>query len=518
MVTKRQRRQVLIEGKLAAAEYIRMSTEMQDYSGINQQAAIRDYAERHGYSVVRTYADEGKSGLHLRGRDSLQRLLRDVEAGDFPFSAVLIYDISRWGRFQDADESAFYEFLCRRAGLKVIYCAEPFVEDGSTVSAIFKSIKRAMAGEYSRELSEKIFTGQRKMTERGFRQGGPPGLGLRRMLVDRDGEPQGLMAKGQHKSFKSDRTILVPGPADEVELVQRIFSLCADDRLGPQAITDLLNAEAVPRDRGLPWSRAMIRGMLVNEKYVGVNLYNRISSRLGKRRTESPPELQFRKADAFEPLVSRQLFERTQAALVDLARSPPDELLLDNLRALLRQHGYLSGRLIDSLGRFTAAGYSHRFGSLFNAYTMIGYWPEHVQEEARILAGMERVRIDLATRIHADLASVGLDGRWNSYTSVLALPDGRLLSLQIHRSIKTRQGLPAWNLWVGDRASSDFMLFIRMDPNNEAALDLQLVPRILLPPGRYRVVGLSPPFLKAYRFSDVSMLTSRLEDLAHLGP
>lgn len=41
-----------------------------------------------------------------------------------------VYDVSRGGRFQDTDESAHYEFLCRRAEIAVPYCAEQFENDG----------------------------------------------------------------------------------------------------------------------------------------------------------------------------------------------------------------------------------------------------------------------------------------------------------------------------------------------------------------------------------------------------
>ena len=42
--------------------------------------------------------------------------------------------MSRWGRFQDADESAYYEYICRRANVGVQYCAEQFENDGSAIS------------------------------------------------------------------------------------------------------------------------------------------------------------------------------------------------------------------------------------------------------------------------------------------------------------------------------------------------------------------------------------------------
>ncbi|MFN5745291.1 MAG: recombinase family protein [Methylococcaceae bacterium] len=91
--------------------------------------------------------------MSIDGRAALQRLIADVECGTANFAVILVYDVSRWGRFQDADESAYYEYICKRAGILVTYVAEQFENDGSPVSTIVKGVKRAMAGEYSRELS-----------------------------------------------------------------------------------------------------------------------------------------------------------------------------------------------------------------------------------------------------------------------------------------------------------------------------------------------------------------------------
>ena len=55
-----------------AAQYVRMSTEHQQYSTENQADVIREYAERRGFEIVRTYADEGKSGLRVDGRERAQ--------------------------------------------------------------------------------------------------------------------------------------------------------------------------------------------------------------------------------------------------------------------------------------------------------------------------------------------------------------------------------------------------------------------------------------------------------------
>ncbi len=102
-----------------AAEYVRMSTEHQLYSTEKQADKIREYASQRRVEIVRTYADAGKSVLRIDGRLSLQPQLQDVESGTADFTIILVYDASRWGHFQDADESAYYEHRCRRAGIQV---------------------------------------------------------------------------------------------------------------------------------------------------------------------------------------------------------------------------------------------------------------------------------------------------------------------------------------------------------------------------------------------------------------
>jgi len=126
--------------------YVRMSTDHQKYSTENQADAIREYAVRRQIEIIDTYTDSGKSGLSMDGRDALKQLIDDVQSGRAAFNMILVLDVTRWGRFQDADESAYYEYICRRAGIDVQYVAEQFENDGSPVSTIVKGVKRAMAG------------------------------------------------------------------------------------------------------------------------------------------------------------------------------------------------------------------------------------------------------------------------------------------------------------------------------------------------------------------------------------
>jgi len=268
-----------------------MSTEHQQYSTENQRDVIREYADKRMCEIVRTYADDGRSGLKMEGREALKRLIEDVQSGNADFDVILVYDISRWGRFQDADESAYYEYLCKRAGIEVHYCAEQFENDGGPASTIIKSVKRAMAAEYSRELSSKVFKGQCKLIELGYRQGGPAGFGLRRMLIDMNRHEKGILARGEQKSLQTDRVILVQGPEEEVRIVLWIYEMFVKEGRRESEIAAILNSRGILTDLGRPWSAGTVHEVLTNEKYVGNNVYNQRSFKLKKNRVTNPPDM-----------------------------------------------------------------------------------------------------------------------------------------------------------------------------------------------------------------------------------
>jgi hypothetical protein len=80
--------------RLPAAQYLRMSTEHQQYSLENQADAIRKYADAQGFEIIKTYTDGAKSGLVLKHRLGLAKLLSDVVGGPQPYTAILVYDVS----------------------------------------------------------------------------------------------------------------------------------------------------------------------------------------------------------------------------------------------------------------------------------------------------------------------------------------------------------------------------------------------------------------------------------------
>src|SRR6185437_843632 len=119
-----------------------------------------------------------------------------------------------------------------------------------------------MAGEYSRELSVKVFAGQCRLIELGFRQGGPAGYGLRRQLVDRDRVSKEILARGQHKSIQTDRVVLIPGPPEEVENVRKMYEFFTRERKSEREIAAWLNSRGFRTDLHRLWTRGTVHQVL----------------------------------------------------------------------------------------------------------------------------------------------------------------------------------------------------------------------------------------------------------------
>jgi hypothetical protein len=259
-----------------------------------------------------------------------------------------VYDISRWGRFLDVDESAYYEFICKQAGIRVHYCADDFENDGSLASIVLKNNKRLAAADFSRQLSKKVFLGQCHVASLGYWRGGSAPYGLRRLLVDERGKPKAVLQAGDRKNLKAQRVVLVPGPKREVATVQRIFTLFAKQKWSRTEIAAELNAKRVRNSRGKPWTMLTISNILKNEAYLGHIVYNRRSMKLGERSVINPSDMWVRSDNAFAPIITPALFAKAQKGMADLknGRTRTDEEMLNLLRGLLRRKGKLTVKTI----------------------------------------------------------------------------------------------------------------------------------------------------------------------------
>lgn len=473
------------EGRLLrVAEYVRMSTDHQRYSIENQSVVIRSYAAKHKMKIVRTYSDSGKSGLDLVGRKGLRSLLADVALQEFKCTAILVYDISRWGRFQDADESAYYEYLCRRSGVRVIYCAEMFDDDGSPMATVIKSIRRAMAAEYSRELSVKSFMGKCRLAEMGYRQGGGPGFGLRRLLIDGAGNIKTILGRGERKSLQTDRVILVPGPREEVETVWHIYDLYICEEKGEQEIAEILNAAAIDSPSAFTWSRNTIHEVLSNDKYVGNNVFNRSSCKLrAGTRMPNPEGMWISCSRAFLPLVSKDLFARVQAEICNRTAPYSTSLLKRKLRSLLDNKGNLSGVIIDrEPGMPAASTYAKHFGGMRQAYAAIGYCKLRNLGYIDNRANLQQMRLALISLITEGFMGAGALVSWDDTRNLLVVNETFTASINIVpcRLVK-RRGEKKWKIQLRKSAAGDIIFLARLEAGNLAIRDFSVIARAVLP-------------------------------------
>lgn len=494
------------QGPVPVAQYMRMSTEHQRYSTENQSLAIAEYAQRNGMQVVRTYEDSGKSGLNIRGRAGLQQLLHDVQQPVVLFRSVLVYDVSRWGRFPDPDEAAVYEQTCKRRGIKVIYCAEPFANDGSLSSTVLVGIKRSMAAEYSRELSVKVFAGHRNLVQRGYRQGGVPGLGLRRQLIDEDHNVKGVLSRGEKKSIQTDRVLLIPGPAEEIETVNFIYKLFLDDGMPERVIASTLNRQQVRSDFGRPWTRGTVHQILTNEKYIGNNVYNRTSFKLKVAHRRNEPSDWIRKDGAFEAIVPVDRFDRVQAVIAARSVHVDEGQMLELLKQLLDRSGALSGLLIDEEdGVPSSSAYRNRFGSLLRAYSLIGFTPSRDYAYLEINRALRRRHPELIAEIAGGIAASGGSAKHDPNTDLMTVNGEFTTSLVIARCKPTPAGSYRWRIRLDASLDPDLTVVVRMDHANRRAFDYYILPSIDFSPQSLPIRENNGFSLDAYRTDSLDM-------------
>ncbi len=497
--------------RFRAAQYVRMSTDQQQYSTQNQADKIAEYAQQRNIDIVRTYADEGKSGLSIGGRASLQKLITDVETGVADFSIVLVYDVSRWGRFQDADEAAFHEYVLKRKGIQVTYVAEQFENDGSPVSTIVKGVKRAMAGEYSRELSTKVFIGQCRLIELGFRQGGHAGYGYRRIMIDQMGEFKGELKRGERKCISTYRVVLVPGPAEEVELVNNMYRWLVDDKLTVPEIVRRLNGMQVSPEPGLPWTFGRVRQILTNEKYIGNNLYNRRSYKLKTSRISNPPEMWIRKEAAFPGIVPKEMFVAA-SALVKIYRSSSEELL-DQLKQLFEKTGVLSRDVINQTpGMPTVQNYISRFGSLRRAYELIGYWPTSDPDHQEANRRIRRMHPEIIERTHAAIAKWGGSVWRDPKTDLMHVNQELIICVLMARCHTDISGEQCWRVRFDPvKLAPDITIAIRLNDTNQSELDYYVMPALDLAGPALSIFSRRESSLDCFRFDSLDFFYGMAE-------
>ena len=266
---------------MPAALYARVSSERQDVdlSVAAQLRALRDYAEKNGYLVVREYVDEAESGK-VADRPQFQKMLDEAAKPEAPFKEILVWKFSRFTRKRE--HAVAFKSMLRRRGIRVVSITEQ-AEDNAT-GRLLEAIIESVDEFYSENLAQEVVRGMREAASRGFWMTTYAPYGFKRVHVQ-DGPKK--------------RPKLELDPPDD-GVVRRIFDMALQGR-STLDIAKTLNAEGIPTSNGKKWLKTTIHFILTNEAYAGTVVW-------GANAKDGQPPV--RVEDAHPAIVSRREFRR----------------------------------------------------------------------------------------------------------------------------------------------------------------------------------------------------------------
>lgn len=374
--------------KKAIAYYRHSAEDKQENSVGIQRDHTQKFAKQYGIEIIHEEADEGKSGLQA-SRPGFEKLFNDwILSPNAPqFDYVLVYDVSRWGRFQDQDEAAYYEFRCKQHGKKVIYVSRGFPkEEQQLMSHLQTSIERYMAAEYSRQLSDKVFYGCVKVSEQGYSAGGMACYGMSRVLLDENKKPIRLLKRGEHKEISNQRVTFTPVNDQTTDAVRTMFELLVKKWNTPNEIATALNAQGIPSASGSPWDREKVLRILTNETYTGTRLYNKTWGRLKQKSRRNPRNEWVIQPNAFPAVVDDQLFKEAQEHLYWLIPTKWKRGLyaINKIKRLVKAE--IKNLMLQNVAAPEAEAIAEKFPVVFGARfyrDSIAHWCFLIDENAR---------------------------------------------------------------------------------------------------------------------------------------
>jgi len=231
---------------MKSAVYFRCSTDKQDKSISDQKQVLEKYAYENNFIITTWFdKDEGKSGTSFEKRPDFMRMLHCVESKQNNFKVILVYDIDRWGRPTDPDESSYWEYHFKRYGVKVHYISDEYLNDDSLGGRIQKKIKQELASEESKKQSLRVRERSIMRTQEGFKVGGFAPYGYKRGLFGQDGTFIKELNHGERKNEKSQRVKLIPGDSNQIDVVKNIFQDFANGN-SVSEICSNLNRNKIP--------------------------------------------------------------------------------------------------------------------------------------------------------------------------------------------------------------------------------------------------------------------------------
>jgi site-specific DNA recombinase len=271
---------------MRTALYVRVSSDRQDVdlSVAAQLKALREYAARNDYAVVREFIDEGESG-RTSYRPQFRQMIAMAKHSDEPFDLILVYKYSRFARSRE--DSIVYKALLKKSGVQLISITEPV--DDTAMGRFMQSIIECLDEFYSENLGEEVTRGMRESAARGFYLCSRAPYGYRRIKVNDGGKERARLDIDQFQS----------------QVVASIFTEVVDGK-GLTEIVKGLNLKGIASPKGNTWGKTTIHKILSNEIYTGNMIWGRDSKR------GLPP---VRADNACPAIVDPETFRRVQGLL-----------------------------------------------------------------------------------------------------------------------------------------------------------------------------------------------------------
>ncbi len=233
-----------------AVAYTRFSSDMQREESIEaQMRAIKEFADKQGYALLKNYADRGISGT-TDNRPEFQKMLDDAKKG--LFDVIIVHKLDRFAR--NRADSAIYRKELSKNGVKLISVLENF--DDSPEAIILQSVIEGYNEYYSKNLRREVMKGLKENALSCRHTGGVPCLGYD---VDK-------------------KTLKLVINEYEAEAVKLIFKRYLEGE-GYSSIIDELNKKGYKTKRGSLFGKNSLYEILRNEKYAGIYTYNKTAEK-----------------------------------------------------------------------------------------------------------------------------------------------------------------------------------------------------------------------------------------------
>ena len=276
---------------IPAAVYARVSSDRRDVdlSIAAQLRALREYADRNGFIIVREYVDEAESG-RVADRPQFREMIEAGGSAQAPFNVILVWKFSRFTRKRE--HAVAFKSMLRKKGIRVVSITEH--ADDTPTGKLMEAIIESVDEFYSENLAQEVVRGMREAASRGYFLACRAPFGYKRVKVS-DG-------------VKERPTLEVDPFA--APIVHEIFESSLRGN-GLKEICRELNGRGIS-NRGKRWYKNGLHHLLTNEAYTGTAVW-------GVKSKDEKAGDPVRVENAWPALVSQETFAEVQRALHERA-------------------------------------------------------------------------------------------------------------------------------------------------------------------------------------------------------